>query len=209
MNKRTMKRMILAAALMIAASGARAQSNVGSWSIQPKAGLNIATMTDSDGADPRFGLDAGAEAEYQVSERVSLSTGLLYSQQGIKDSPEGVSETIKMDYLNVPLLANVYVAKGLALKAGIQPGFLLNDKVELKSNGAKVEVGLEESFRAAGLKADVKSFVLSIPVGVSYEFSSVVLDARYNLGISKAASAEGESTKHNVFQFTVGYKFSL
>ena len=76
-------------------------------------------------------------------------------------------------------------------------------------NGAKVEVGLEESFRAAGLKADVKSFVLSIPVGVSYEFSSVVLDARYNLGISKAASAEGESTKHNVFQFTVGYKFSL
>lgn len=201
--------MILAAALMIAASGARAQSNVGSWSIQPKAGLNIATMTDSDGADPRFGLDAGAEAEYQVSERVSLSTGLLYSQQGIKDSPEGVSETIKMDYLNVPLLANVYVAKGLALKAGIQPGFLLNDKVELKSNGAKVEVGLEESFRAAGLKADVKSFVLSIPVGVSYEFSSVVLDARYNLGISKAASAEGESTKHNVFQFTVGYKFSL
>jgi hypothetical protein len=103
----------------------------------------------------------------------------------------------------------VYVAKGLALKAGIQPGFLLNDKVELKSNGAKVEVGLEESFHAAGLKADVKSFVLSIPVGVSYEFSSLVLDARYNLGISKAASAEGESTKHNVFQFTVGYKFSL
>lgn len=76
-------------------------------------------------------------------------------------------------------------------------------------NGAKVEVGLEESFHAAGLKADVKSFVLSIPVGVSYEFSSVVLDARYNLGISKAVSAEGESTKHNVFQFTVGYKFSL
>lgn len=201
--------MILAAAMMIVALGVKAQSNVGSWSIQPKAGLNIATMTDSDGADPRFGLVAGAEAEYQVSERVSFSTGLLYSQQGIKDSPEGVSETIKMDYLNVPLLANVYVAKGLALKAGIQPGFLLNDKVELKSNGAKVEVGLEESFHAAGLKADVKSFVLSIPVGVSYEFSCLVLDARYNLGISKAVSAEGESTKHNVFQFTVGYKFSL
>lgn len=201
--------MILAAAMMIVALGVKAQSNIGSWSILPKAGLNIATMTESDGADPRFGLVAGAEAEYQVSERVSLSTGLLYSQQGIKDSPEGVSETIKMDYLNVPLLANVYVAKGLALKAGIQPGFLLNDKVELKSNGAKVEVGLEESFHAAGLKADVKSFVLSIPVGVSYEFSSLVLDARYNLGISKAASAEGESTKHNVFQFTVGYKFSL
>lgn len=204
-----MRRMFMSAALMVAAVCAYAQGNVGSWSIQPKAGLNIATMTESDGADPRFGLVAGAEAGYQVAERVALSAGLLYSQQGIKDSPEGVSETIKMDYLNVPLLANVYVAKGLALKAGIQPGFLLNDKVEVKVNGAKVEAGLEESFHAAGLKADVKSFVLSIPVGVSYEFSSLVLDARYNLGISKAVSAEGESTKHNVFQFTVGYKFSL
>lgn len=201
--------MILAAALMIAASGAKAQSSVGSWSIQPKAGINIATMTDSEGADPRFGLVGGAESEYQVSERVSLTTGLLYSQQGIKDSPEGISETVKMDYLNIPVLANLYVAKGLALKVGLQPGFLLNDKVEVKANGVKAEVGLKESFRAVGIDADIKTVVVSVPVGISYEFSNLVFDARYNLGISSAASHTDESTRHNVFQFTVGYKFRL
>ena len=34
-------------------------------------------------------------------------------------------------------------------------------------------------------------------------------DARYNFSVTKAIEAEGESTKHSVFQFTVGYKFDL
>ena len=204
-----MKRMILAATMIVVMMGASAQSRVKGWSIQPKMGFNIATMTESDGADPRFGLVAGAEAEYQVADRISLSGGLLYSQQGVKESSNGVKATIKMDYLNIPLLVNFHVVKGLSLKAGLQPGILLNDKVEVKANGVTAEVGLEESFRAGGVDADVKSFVLSVPLGASYEFSNVVLDARYNLGITKAVSAGSESTKHNVFQFTVGYKFSL
>ena len=40
-----------------------------------------------------------------------------------------------MDYVNIPILANFYVAKGFAVKVGIQPGFLVNDKVKVSSNG--------------------------------------------------------------------------
>jgi len=204
-----MRRLLLMVALMVAAVCANAQGNVGSWSILPKAGFNIASMTNTDDADSRFGLVAGGEVVYQATERFALSFGLLYSQQGVKGSEDGLSEAIKMDYLNIPIMANIYVAKGLAIKAGIQPGFLLNDKVEVKGGGVKAEVGLEEAFRAAGIDSDVKSLVLAIPLGASYEFSNIVLDARYNFGISKALSAGGESSKHNMFQFTVGYKFSL
>ena len=50
---------------------------------------------------------------------------------------------------------------------------------------------------------------LAIPLGISYEFNHVVLDARYNLSLTKAISAYGESTKHRVFQITLGYKFGL
>ena len=204
-----MKRLFLTATLMVAMLSVFAQEKVGSWSIQPKLGFNIATMTDSDDADSRFGLVVGAEGGYQLSKRISLTAGLLYSQQGVKESMSGVTSTIKMDYLNVPILANVYVVKGLALKAGLQPGFLINDKVEVKTGGITAEVGLEESFSAAGIDADVKSLVLSIPVGASYEYRNFVVDARYVIGLSKALSAGSESTKHNMFQFTVGYKFSL
>lgn len=48
---------------------------------------------------------------------------------------------------------------------------------------------------------------LSIPVGLSYEISNVVLDARYNWGVTKAF--DGLDSKNSVFQVTIGYKFQL
>ena len=204
-----MRKMMLVAAAMLLSMGVKAQSEVGSWSFQPKLGINLATMTDDEGADTRVALVGGAEFEYQSSKQFSLSFGALYSQQGCKASSNGLTGTIKMDYVNIPVLANFYVAKGFALKVGIQPGILVNDKVKVSYGGASAEIGIKESFRDIGIDADVKSFVLAVPLGLSYEFSNILLDARYNIGVSKAISAEGESTKHNVFQLTVGYKFSL
>ena len=118
-------------------------------------------------------------------------------------------ETLKMDYVNVPILANFHVAQGLAVKVGIQPGFLINDKVEVSANGFSAEVELKESYRALGVDADIPSVDFAIPLGVSYEYSHVVLDARYNFSLTNAISVLGESTKHSVFQITLGYKFSL
>ena len=70
-----MKKIILTAAIMLASVGAYAQFAVGSINLQPKVGLNISNITDIDGADPRIGLAAGLEAEYQVSDIFSLSAG--------------------------------------------------------------------------------------------------------------------------------------
>ena len=43
-------------------SSANAQNAVGSWSLQPKAGLNLATMTNDDDAKIRVGLVADVVA---------------------------------------------------------------------------------------------------------------------------------------------------
>ena len=48
---------------------------------------------------------------------------------------------------------------------------------------------------------------LSIPVGLSYEFEQVVLDARYHLGLTKVS--EGFDWRNSAFTFTVGYRFGL
>ncbi len=205
-----MKKLCFVACLLLATVSSFAQHKVGSVTIQPKLGLNIANMSDSEDPDPRFGLVGGAELEYQTSSIISLSASLLYSQQGCKDNTGGFNGTAKMDYLNLPILANVYVAKGLAVKLGLQPGFLLNDKIKVSVNGVSSEVDLEKALHAGGFpEAKVSSFVLSLPVGISYEFNNVVVDARYNLGLTKAVNNVGESIKHNVFQLTVGYKFKV
>ena len=190
-------------------SYANAQNAIGSWSLQPKVGMNLATMTNDDDAKIRVGLVAGAELEYYATPLLSISAGALYSQQGAKGDANGIKETIKMDYVNVPILANFHVAEGLALKVGVQPGFLVNDKVEVSANGVTAEVGLKEAFRESGINADISSLDFAIPLGVSYEFSRVVLDARYNFSLTEAMSVMGESTKHSVFQITLGYKLGL
>ena len=79
-----MKKIILSAAIMLASVGAYAQHAVGSINLQPKIGVNIANVTETKDTDPRVGLAAGLEAEYQVSDIFSLSAGAIYSMQGAK-----------------------------------------------------------------------------------------------------------------------------
>ena len=118
-----MKKLFVMAAMVLSSVGAFAQYNAGDITIQPKVGLSIADYTDVDDSKTRAGVVAGAELEYHVSPMFGLSAGLLYSMQGCKYDEDKATVTLKNDYINIPVLANVYVAPGLALKAGLQPGF--------------------------------------------------------------------------------------
>ena len=201
-----MKKLIAMAAALLLSAGAYAQHEVGSVTIQPKVGMNIASMTDlGDGDGTRIGLAFGAEAEYQFTDMFSLSAGLLYSTQGA--TQEGIEEgipvdvTIQTDYLNIPIMVNCYVVKGLAVKLGIQPGFNVKGKYKAEAAGVELKGDLED----LGFKPKTMDF--SIPVGISYEFANIQLDARYNWGLTKAVSHT--DSKHSVFQITLGYKFEL
>lgn len=186
----------------IATTASFAQWSVGSITVQPKIGINGANITDADNSDSRIGLVLGGEFEYRVSPIFSLSAGALYSMQGCKGTAEDDDGntgdvSLKLDYINVPILANVYVVKGLAIKLGIQPGFNVRHKASATVSGVNVTTNLP----------GVKSVDFSIPIGVSYEFNRFVIDGRYNFGVTKLI--DGADSKHSVFQFTFGYKFAL
>ena len=197
-----MKKLIAIAALLISSVATFAQQPVGSFSIQPKVGLNIASLTKTDDADPRFGLVAGAEFMYQASDMLGVSFGALYSMQGCTGTTDelgkDVDVTLKLDYINIPILANVYVAPGFAVKLGLQPAFCINNKVKAKSGSTSVQTD--------GI-FDENTFELSMPIGLSYEFSNFVIEGRYNFGLTKAF--KDMDNKNSVFQFTVGYKLPL
>ena len=193
---------MIMAALVLSSVCAMAQHEVGSFTLQPKVGINFANMTNMNKPSMRVGLAAGLEAEYYASDIVSVSLGAIYSMQGCKAKNEYVKETLKLDYINVPILANVYVVPGLAVKLGIQPGFCINKKIDVE-----ISTGHEASGKLS--KDEVKGFDLSIPVGISYEFANFQLDARYNFGLTKAIDVVKDSPKNSVIQVTLGYKFQL
>lgn len=185
-----MKKMMMIAVMLVATLTASAQQDPGTWSITPKVGFNLANLAgDIDHNNIKFGLVAGAEAMYQFTPMVGLSAGLLYSMQGCE--LDGDSK-YNIDEINIPILANFYVAPNFALKAGLQPAFVAS----AKAKGTKVEYDIKDN---------TQSIELCVPIGASYEFSSFVIDARYNLGVSKVFKGDG-SVRNSVFQITVGYK---
>lgn len=190
-----MKKMILTAVVLLSSVATFAQRSVGTVSLKPQVGVVGATMTEFKKTKMKVGFTAGAELEYQVSDIFSLSGGVMYAQEGVKfdtgaDFKIGNTKIELKDaksnlaYINVPVMANVYVVPGLAVKLGVQPAFAIDKD---------------------GTKA--KGFDLAIPVGLSYEFANVVIDGRYNWGVTKVF--DNFDAKNSVFQVTLGYKFGL
>ena len=210
-----MKKLFFTAAVVMCSLTAFAQSKEGTFSIQPKAGINISNLSNKDNAKVKVGFTAGAEAEYQLTKQLSLSAGALFSTQGAKSTTVfrevdnttkeirevDIKNTMEFDYINVPILANYYIIEGLAVKLGIQPGFNIIAKRK-RTDGVE-----KESKNLSDLGVDVKKVDISIPIGVSYEFNDFVVDARFNLGLTEVADLV--KSKNRVFQITFGYKIDL
>ena len=181
------------AVMAVAALSANAQQEAGTFSIQPKAGLTVSSFS-GDGTKAKAGFTAGVEGMYQAAEKFGVSLGVMYAMQGAKVKDVDGAK-LNYGYINIPILANYYVVKGLAIKAGIQPGFMVSAKAKYEGNSRDI-------------KDYCKKFDFTIPVGVSYEYANVVFDARYNFGLTKTVK-DTDKMKNGVFTFTVGYKFGL
>lgn len=210
-----MKKLFFAAAVLMCSLTTFAQTKEGTFSIQPKAGINISNLSNKDNAKVKVGFTAGAEAEYQLTKQLSLSAGALFSMQGAKSTTVfrevdnttkeirevDIKNTMEFDYINVPILANYYIIEGLAVKLGIQPGFNIIAKRK-RTDGVE-----KESKNLSDLGVDVRKVDISIPIGVSYEFNDFVVDARFNLGLTEVADLV--KSKNRVFQITFGYQIDL
>ena len=100
--------------------------------IKPMVGGTLATVTgdNTDDAKMKIGLVGGAEFGYQVADPFAVTVGALFSMQGAgqKDNDYFRDASTTLTYLNIPVMANYYIIPGLAVKAGIQPGFMLSAK---------------------------------------------------------------------------------
>lgn len=226
-----MKKVLMMVAMMATAICANAQYEPGTISIQPYIGANGATLTNMEKfpvydkmADNQAigGSVVGVDFEYQVTNFLGLSAGINYSMQGTGwkdtkltiDSESMECKDIKMEtgYFNIPVIANIYLYKGLAIKGGVQFGFLTNADFKYTEE-AKIDSRKVTQNTSVEMKDDFKKVDISIPIGISYEFNNhLVLDARYNLGLSKVnkVSEAGEKdSKNSVFRLTLGYKIGL
>lgn len=203
-------RRLLAAALIagLTAAGACAQKQRGDIFIMPQAGINVSRLSGYDvltGATEnapamessgKAGLTAGLEAEYMAARNVGVRLGLLYSEQGdrVKNIP-GMDVKTRLRYLCIPLTAHYYITDWLGVHAGVQYSRLTDDNCT-----AGDDIGVPPA-----LYSDDD---WGIPIGASVEYSNVVLNLSYVVGLTKTCSALGD-TQNRSLQLTLGYRIRL
>lgn len=118
--------------------------------------------------------------------------------------------TLKLDYLNIPVIAKYFVAEKFSLQAGPQIGFLLSGKGDYKETVTTGGVTTSNS-SSQNLKENVKSTDFGFNFGIGYEFTKeLAVDLRYYVGLSdinKHLEGDTSKIKNNNFSLTLDYKF--
>jgi hypothetical protein len=162
-------------------------------SFDSRVGVNLSGVSKS-GLTMKFGVKAGLGIDYSISELFAIRSGLFFSMQGGSDArtPFDLSpkNTLKLNYLEVPVLASfrVQVTKniGIALNAGPSLGYLISKKSsgfeEMNSSDVGAKMGLDFVFN--------KKFIIGIES--QYGLSELVKD----------------SQQHNInYSLMFGYRF--
>ena len=157
-----------------------------------KAGGNLATLTNNDDFDTRFGVHFGAVANWELSEVFSIQPELLYSAQGYKQDFNGQEVRGKIDYFNIPLMASYDVIDDLSIQVGPQIGLNLRSEVDVEGQGTSTfnvnDVDLSAVF---GLQLDIDD--------------SFFVQARYGLGLREVQL--NSDFKNSVFSVSLGFMF--
>jgi|AntDeeMinimDraft_5_1070356.scaffolds.fasta_scaffold00674_5 hypothetical protein len=174
-----------------------------------RGGANFATVTGDDFDDPdsRTSFYAGFVAEVPYSERFSLQAEVYYSGQGfdIKNNGDGLFDTsgdveYQLDYIQIPLMAKIYLIDGLSVQAGPQIGFLINEEIDYKPNSDGGDTDIPEGL------SQTNDIDFSLVAGAEYKFDGgFFVQARYNYGFSEII--ENADVHNSYFQAGVGFMF--
>ncbi len=161
-----------------------------------KAGVNIANLEDNWEANTGSLTDfhAGILAHIHLNRSLALQPEVVYSRQGAEYPNLGVE---KINYVNIPIMLQVMLNKGLRVQTGPQVGFATSAKLERYSGG---ETDINDQIENACFSWAVGLGYLS-PIGLG-------VDARYNLGLINIVNDSQHDVKNRVFQFGLFYQFN-
>lgn len=161
-----------------------------------KGGMNVSKVrSENKDADSSFktstGYHFGIMAHVHLNKKWAIQPEVLYSKEGYKSNIAGRTFDYKLDYVNVPVLAQYLAGNGFRVESGPQLGILVNNE----------------------LNADVYNKTkFSWVFGVGYLTpSGFGFDARYNMGISniiKEAYQRIGNLKSRTGQIGVFYQFN-
>ncbi|MDJ1495870.1 porin family protein [Cytophagaceae bacterium DM2B3-1] len=199
--------------------GIRGGMNLSSWQ-----GETMQSISDllgaTDGAvttQSRVGFHAGGYAAIKLSDYFTLEPGLQYSLKGTELTGRLNGNSQVIDFLNVnttfrvqshyiemPILAKVYLAEGFHLFAGPQVSYLVDNKVHVRAS----VLGISAFNRTLDINNGFQKWDFSGVAGIGYRFvNGVNIMAAYDYGFQRLDENKRFNTYNRTIKFSIGYEF--
>ncbi len=187
--------LFFSAAILLSITG-MAQFHIGA-----KAGANIMKVEGKSFKDEfRYGYHIGGFMEIKLTKKLELQPEVLFNQFSTRlDSnykniyqnvfnPSG-GNSIKLNYLSIPLILDYKLAKFFRLQAGPQFGVLIDQNRSILQNGG-------DAFKRGDF---------SMLVGTELQLSKFRVTGRYTVGLSNINDIDNQDKwKSQGFQVSVG-----
>ena len=169
-----MKKLTVLSLMLLASTWSFAQS----FSIGPKAGINISNYTGGDiDADALVGYHFGGVVNYGFGNVFSIQPEVLFSTQGAKVSNGGARNDFKVNYVTIPVMFKFKSNGGFYFEAGPQAGFRTSSDLGDQT-----------------INSFAKNLDLSVGAGIGFQSKiGLGIGARYIAGLSKVGDFSGQN----------------
>lgn len=192
---KTISGMIIMAALLVAATPAKAQAPL---KVGITGGLNIANMndTDADDLENRFGFRGGVFATFKVpASPMAIQPELVYTQKGF----EVDDGTAKLDYIEIPVLAKFGFFTPGPAKPEVFFGPYMAFNMNAEAAGDNITINVEDA---------VNKTEFGVTVGAGVDIGRFNIGGRYSAGLTNVFDDDsGSDGKNGVFSVVTSVAF--
>jgi len=164
-----------------------------------KGGYNLSAIS-YDGEEEtgqRHGFHVGVYGNTSITDLFAIQLEILYSQQGYKIEDNSGVFTQKLNYINLPVLLQVYPIQQFYLEGGAQIGWAVAHKETYDS-------GFDLFDTETAFQPDTFDWGFNFGGGVRLD-SGLNFGVRYHLGMGEIYEDGGP--KNRIWQFTMGIDF--
>ena len=162
-----------------------------------KGGVNVSDLS-GNGYKPRVSAHGGIYVNRMFNKHFGIQPEVLFSGEGHRYIFDNTEHTWALNYIQIPLMLQVYPIKELYLEAGPQLGLLVSARDKLSAHGDNPNI-----------KANFATAQFSIGTGIGFKIvDRVVVYGRYNFGLTDVTSYDPTIIhRSNVGQIGVAIRF--
>jgi hypothetical protein len=176
------------------------------------AGVNSSTISGSDlgNVSRRTGFIAGGLLVLPVSSNIAIEPELVYSTKGIESHDSGVDASLKMNYVQLPVLVRVEIPASGGTKPFLYGGPAISYKascnVEVNGGGTNINSGCD-NLESDSDKLKTVDYGLVAGGGLMFDFGGrkFSIGARYDHSLGKIS--ESSDSKHRAISVLATLEF--